>query len=538
MTTNNVNLLTAIIVVFSWNTIQGQDTAIPVYALPSPPAQLDKSRNFVSTLSYPTANPIVTTEYYDGLGRLEQTVTIATGGSDENIAVANLYDSRNRIVSQSLPMSLDTDEYTITPSNINKDYWTKFIYDDHVSSRLVETQKPGSAWHNNPGVREQLFFVSSPGKFLYTINGGKNLVLSSSRYSDGELRMIVTTDEDNKVTRRFIDRHNRVVRESRGPDDAQIRTDYVYDAVGNLRYIIPPLAMDELMKMNSGIFDPASLQLFADYCYIFEYDDRNHLIYKKLPGIDPAYYCYSRDNILVVSQDGNQRLKDEWTFYGYDQLYRPAIEAVLYRPGVTLETMRESWSNQTNVYAFDSKASGTRYGYRVPSATTLPAECITAVVYYDSYNFLDQFPQHRDSLAYTEVNGMDRRYEATETGEGMIAGGSVTGRAIRVLGDTTMLVSATYYDWNGQPVQEIESNHIGGYTRRFSAVTETANMLQSGRTSPRGGTATLTFTDTPMTTRDGLSPLHCSTTVTLSECCRNGVMTTLAVCNRQHSVTM
>lgn len=481
---SHIRLANTIMLILLVLSASAQDSIVKAKTIPPIPTQLDRSLNFVATVSYPAATPLISAKYYDGLGRESQSVSIETGIGKEDIAVINEYDSRGRLTSQSVPTTVPPDKHILNMDDVSNESFTLLSYNNQVSSRLTETKKPGRSWHNAQGVKEEIFFISDPGKYCYTLNNGYALGILATRYSSGELRMIVTTDEDNRITRRIIDRHNRVIRESKGPENAQLITDYVYDVAGNLRYIIPPVAMVEILKRAEQVFNPKLDSLFANYCYIFEYDEYNRLIYKKLPGIDPAYYCYSSDNLMAMSQDGNQRLKDEWTLYGYDSYYRPAFEAHVTRPGVTIDSMRIETAKRHVCFKYSPTSKPTCFGYKLsnlPDGFQLPdgieypenpipgltPETVTAVVYYDSYNFLDQFPQHRDSLAYTEVNGMDRRYAATETGEGMIAGGSVTGRAIRVLGDTTMLVSATYYDWNGQPVQEIESNHIGGYTRRF-----------------------------------------------------------------------
>ena len=88
----------------------------------------------------------------------------------------------------------------------------------------------------------------------------------------------------------------------------QLDTYYVYDAKGNLCFVLQPMYQTT-----------ANLNLYA---FQYRYDNRNHYIWKKLPGAEYISYEYDGVDRLVFSQDGVQRTSSKWTFYVYDNLNR------------------------------------------------------------------------------------------------------------------------------------------------------------------------------------------------------------------------
>ncbi len=53
-------------------------------------------------------------------------------------------------------------------------------------------------------------------------------------------------------------------------------------------------------------------------CYIYNYDDRNRLIRKNIPGKGWEYIVYDRLDRPIMSQDARQRLDHQWLFTKYD----------------------------------------------------------------------------------------------------------------------------------------------------------------------------------------------------------------------------
>src|SRR5262245_62169257 len=65
-----------------------------------------------------------------------------------------------------------------------------------------------------------------------------------------------------------------------------------------------------------------------NFGFQYRYDGRKRMTMKKVPGADWVYLVYDNRDRLVMSQDGNQRTNNEWTFIKYDQLNRPVLTGI------------------------------------------------------------------------------------------------------------------------------------------------------------------------------------------------------------------
>ncbi len=86
-------------------------------------------------------------------------------------------------------------------------------------------------------------------------------------------------------------------------------TNYVYDDIGNLRYIIQG--------------NPTGTQITVDYLnkfsYYYEYNEKGLMTLKKLPGTNPVTMQYYANDLLGTVCDGN----NNFTHIEYDVLNRP-----------------------------------------------------------------------------------------------------------------------------------------------------------------------------------------------------------------------
>ena len=114
----------------------------------------------------------------------------------------------------------------------------------------------------------------------------------------------------------------RKVQLSSTPGSAHIgwlSTYYVYDDFGNLRFVIPPLAVD-VIKGTWTI----STSIANELCFQYQYDERKRMIVKKVPGAGPVFMVYDVRDRLVFTQDSVQRVKlpMEWMVTFYDDINR------------------------------------------------------------------------------------------------------------------------------------------------------------------------------------------------------------------------
>jgi RHS repeat-associated protein len=150
---------------------------------------------------------------------------------------------------------------------------------------------------------------------------------------------------------------------------------------------------------------------------------------------------YDKRDRLVLTQDGNQRQDNQWTFTKYDALNRPvltgtktisgsrdAVQAAVNdfyeQSNPMYETRSGNWNTGDHGYTDLSYPKGiSEYSY------------LTAT-YYDDYGF------HGGEPAYVLITGDD-----IDIGEHLPKPkGQATGAKVKVLGDNEFLKSSTYYD--------------------------------------------------------------------------------------------
>jgi RHS repeat-associated protein len=162
---------------------------------------------------------------------------------------------------------------------------------------------------------------------------------------------------------------------------------------------------------------------------------------KVLNPAQPVYMVYDKRDRLVLTQDGNQRQDNQWTFTKYDALNRPvltgtktisgsrdAVQAAVNdfyeQSNPRYETRSGNWNTGDHGYTDLSYPKGiSEYSY------------LTAT-YYDDYGF------HGGEPAYVPITGDD-----IDIGEHLPKPkGQATGAKVKVLGDNEFLKSSTYYD--------------------------------------------------------------------------------------------
>lgn len=148
-------------------------------------------------------------------------------------------------------------------------------------------------------------------------------------YATAQLSADRIQDEDGSVSFEFKNKlgqsvlTRQVLRGASGKE--WYDTYYIYDDWGNLRVVLPPLAYD---RLKSGSFRSDVNDALRDYAYLYQYDDRNRCIAKKLPGCDWTFYIYDKADRLIFFQDGNQREQGNWTFYISDPFGRTCLSGI------------------------------------------------------------------------------------------------------------------------------------------------------------------------------------------------------------------
>ncbi|WP_236059486.1 DUF6443 domain-containing protein [Chitinophaga rhizophila] len=467
-----------------------------------------------------------TTQYLDALGRPIQTVAKGITANGKDLVQTEVYDEFGRRQYQYLPYAdqssadgrFKTDPFT-TQSNFYKNgvlnpgvigesiFYSKTDFETSPLNRVLKTYAPGNSWSGKPVETRYLVNVATDSVRLWNVGSG--LPTSTGYYSAGQLYKTVSIDEQQNQVVEYKDKDGHVVLKKVQIADAPaagaygwLCTYYVYDDLGNLRYVIPPQGVESI-KSNWAITTAVDTGL----CYQYQYDGRQRMIMKRISGSGRVFMVYDNRDRLVFIQDSVQRSKSpmEWLVNFYDELNRPTMTGI-YKQTISADSLQKRMNavagsksvaytapgkEDLYVYAhegndlytatksislldgFDS-GTGTELVAEInPSAgetisitasnplPDIPASSLMPLTYtfYDNYDYAGK-------LAFvggdtTKLQAADTLYPDRRPVTGMTTG-LVTGTKVRVLGTDKWLTTTTYYNDKGRAVQVVAENNLGG----------------------------------------------------------------------------
>ena len=175
------------------------------------------------------------------------------------------------------------------------------------------------------------------------------------------------TDEDGKQVKTFTDRQGQIVLKRQIGQGDYIDTYYVYNDLGDLRFVLSPSYQEE-----------ADMEKFA---YEYRYDKRGRCVWKRLPGCEYQQLWYDNADNLMFSQDGEMRKKGVYMFYLYDEMGRQIVQG---------STTAINASCPSAVAQYRGGNSGLfSSGYVTTDNLVVQNEQLYVVNYYDDHRFLD-----------------------------------------------------------------------------------------------------------------------------------------------------
>ena len=323
-----------------------------------------------------------TVRYFDGLGRPLQTVQVnGSPNADKDLVIPVQYDAFGREAKRFLPYTSTTADgsyktdaltaqanfYNSPPSGVVQTGFpfSQTIFEPSPLDRVMEQGAPGAAWqpvaNQTTGHTMKMEYGSNAANEvkLWTVTGNGAV---ATIYNANELYKTTSKDENWKdtdgkagTTEEFKDKEGRVVLKRAWETIAKgLDTYYVYDDLGNLRYVLPP-ALNENGQAAISSFTEGDTN-FDNFIYGYRYDDRRRLIEKKVPGKGWEYMVYNKLDQLVMIQDANQRAlsPQRWLFTKYDGLGRVVVTGTYQHPGSsanvnyrsTFESISGSWGGQ------------------------------------------------------------------------------------------------------------------------------------------------------------------------------------------------
>jgi RHS repeat-associated protein len=413
------------------------------------------------------------TQYFDGLTRPIQTVNkqISPLGYDQ--VSMQVYDTYDREVIKYLPYTSPSSDGNYKPgalleqNNFNSAqfsgeqyYYGQINYEASPVSRPLTTLAPGNSWAGNSrGIQTQYLINTANDSVRIWIPGvnPSDLPTTTATYSPGTLYKTVTVDERYNQVEEYKDLQGNVVLKkvqlSSTPGTAHVGwlcTYYVYDDIGNLRFVLQPAAVTTLLAQGNWTLSTA---IRNELCFYYGYDANNRLSVKKVPGAGEAWMVYDARDRLVMTQDSSLRYQGKWLVTKYDNLNRPDSTGLL--------TDANNLTYHQNLAANSSSYPNTSSNFELLSQT-----------YYDNYNWvsgtgsslgssLDQ--TYTSSSTYFNTSYNTSPAYAQQIKQSVQTTGMVTGSMAKVIGTTSQyLYTVSFYDDRGRVIQMQSINYTGG----------------------------------------------------------------------------
>jgi RHS repeat-associated protein len=377
-------------------------------------------------------------QYFDGLGRPLQTVNYKASPNGYDIIQPFEYNNLGREIIKYLP-------YTVTNySGIYRSGWniaqgtyykniygetdglkafSQIKYENSPLNRIIKQGASGNLWQPDMSTTTRSTTSEHVTSFIYNKGGGNyywtisgtypSITFTRNTYGTDVLFQTITTDENGNALKEFKDKEGKIVMKT---DAMNGITYYVYDDFDLLRCVIPPLATT-IDDNNS--FTPSSNNDFMELCYYYEYDHRNRMIKKKLPGT-VGVNVMTYDNLDRLSETTDPNGKKIYTTY--DNFSRPIetgennsgtltwLTKTFYDSysvnGTNYNSSTSKWKYDNTIYSVNTQETAVKGKTTVTIAKILnklgTIESLTSVTYYDKYGRVIQ------TVSENQKGGIDR----------------------------------------------------------------------------------------------------------------------------------
>ncbi len=431
-----------------------------------------------------------TIHYMDGLGRPQQTVQWMASPTQKDIVQLFEYDAFGREIKKYLPYAEETSDdlsYKSAASTNQSTYYGVGSWDANIIktpypysltllqpsplNKVTEQGAPGAVW--------QPYNVSITGsghtvRLEYTFNTTNEVALwtttssgaeAISNYAANKLIKEITKDENwlsgkAGITETFKDQDGHVVLKRIWETNTKsLSTYYVYDELGNLRYVLPPAVNENGQATLTSFIE--SDAAFKQFIYGYQYDEKHRLVEKKIPGKKWEYMIYNVLDQVIFTQDGNQRLNNKWLFTKYDAFGRTIITGI-YTNNISRAALQTTVDGMSTVFEGREVNFSTDY-----TNNSMPTNnySLLSINYYDDYvqrNVGIDFPSSSLSVS-NHTKGL------------------LTYTRIWQTDGSTSVETALYYDVEGRLIETVGNNQLGGTERIINTYNFAGELLTTTR---------------------------------------------------------
>lgn len=496
------------------------------YVVTSVPQDSIKDVNLLATSAVDKVSQTI--QYIEGLGRPMQTVITQGSPLKKDVVQPVAYDAFGREATRYLPyvasgatdgraktgfvMAEAGSSYLNSPqylfyqgsADVATDAapYAKTVFETSPMNRPTTDYGAGSAWqassttavrfaytlnqHGTSASQEKVIaWVISSSDRPARATAKTGYINTGGYYASGMLDIKETTDEQGHRVREYTNNSGQVILKKvqaqetatdLNSNTAWALTYYVYDAIGKLRFVLPP-ELSKVLIDPADAAEPTQAQLNT-WAFQYTYDAQLRMATKRVPGAGVVYMVYDKRDRLVLTQDANQRSAGKiWSFTKYDSLNRPVLTGSYTHSGSdTAQAQVQTYVNTAMNYKLCETYNNTSatHGYTnnvFPKTGTV----VYTATYYDTYDFRSM----SSGLSYRSA---DITTSAQAAAFYPRVRGLATGTKVNILGTSNYLFSVTYYDDKYRVVQTISQNHKSGYDRSTSTYDFSGKVLENKRT--------------------------------------------------------
>jgi len=495
--------------------------------------------NTIPTLNHP--DKVTAFSYVDGLGRPLQSVAAKAGPNQEDVIAFSTYDpTTGKQVESHLPyttpsstpgafrplFATEQTAFYVQGGDLASDTKPYSVSDFENSplGRVKSVIAPGVDYHTNDKKTLYSYFFYAGGADIvhWKLDGAQLPVVATANYGANSVRITQVTTPDGRMAQTIVDGRGLNIASRKWDGTAWNTTYNVYDEMGRLRYIIPPIMANETALSTAQI---------EGFLFEYKYDNRGRVIESRSPGAGWTYAVYDDFNRLVMTRHDGQKdgTNDSWTFFKYDNFNRQIMSGVVTVGSSENRSSLQTAASTSTLGRYESTANNAT-GYTTnasfPDLSHVDYDDfeLHTISYFDDYSFrtnvgwdaenrdLSTFqpegfniqglppegyrllennhtvttPEADDKLAFEPNTTVTIPPGVTLTPGSHIVPyahtqpavkGLPTGSKVRILGTDTWLNSVQYYDDRLRPIQTVVENHVGGVDRITSEVNYTTGEV-------------------------------------------------------------
>lgn len=485
----------------------------------------DSDKNYVKVVNYrrpfttspnsqgnipPVSDAQTTISYLDGFGKTKQEVYYQGSNTNKDVVIPYEYDVIGRQPKAYLPYVSSGQDGKIKTDPLNDilgfydvgdptltgnpnfettaNYYSESIFDNTNPFRVARQGSPGDDWQINGGHEMRYEYYTNESRevkkfsVITTYNSGckyySTQLQDNGFYDTGELFKTNTKTENyeegggNHIVVEYKDKQGRIVLKQQFLNANPINTYYVYDIYGNLTYVLPP-AVDISGNVN-----------LDGLCYQYNYDFRNRLFRKKLPGKRWEYIIYDKIDRPILSGPvynpfGTNEMGFIYTRYDvYNRVcYTGWLGADVNDDSIYcyLNGLYSNTLNNSTKVSPPRLINGIKLNYSIDNIP--PNLILLSINYYDDYNFYGAESQPSNLMGQSI-------YENTT--------GLLTGSWVRALTEANSLQGESttiFYDKKTNPIYVGSTNYLGGFTEVTTKYNFTGQSIKTQTSHKRSQTS-------------------------------------------------